>query len=82
MRLSKINSFYNTASYNQTASNRQSSDVFAANLKVASKSKIIKEKKGGFIRLYLLHPDGSRELLSEEIDTAASELLKQLTIRR
>lgn len=82
MRLSKINSFYNTASYNQTASNRQSSDVFAANLKAASKSKIIKEKKGGFIRLYLLHPDGSRELLSEEIDTAASELLKQLTIRR
>ena len=82
MRLSKINSFHNTASYNQTASNRQSSKVFAANLKAASKARIITEKKGGWIRLYLLHTDGTRELLSEEIDTATSNLIKQLNTRR
>lgn len=82
MRLSKINSFHNTASFNQAASNRQSTNVFASNLQVAAQSRIVTEKKEGYIRRYRVHADGSRELLSEELDTAPAELLQQLTFRR
>ena len=82
MRLSKINSFHNTASFNQAASNRQSTNVFASNLQVAAQSRIVTEKKEGYIRRYRVHADGSRKLLSEELDTAPAELLQQLTFRR
>jgi len=49
MRLSKINSFHNTASFNQAASNRQSPNVFASNLQAAASCD---EKKEGYVRRY------------------------------
>jgi hypothetical protein len=92
MRLDKIRSFHNTASYNQTASNRQSSNIFASDLKASMQSRIITEKKEGYIRRYRVHSDGTRELLSEELDVDYTphqqpsnhelDLLKQLNFKR
>jgi len=92
MRLDKIRSFHNTSSYNQTASNRQSSNIFASDLKAATQSRIITEKKDGYIRRYRVHADGTRELLSEELDVDYTpgkqptnnelDLLKQLNFKR
>lgn len=77
MRLQKVSSFQNTTSYNRTASNRQSSNVFAASLQAASASRIITEKKDGYIRRYRLLSDGRRELLSEERDESFEQLPKR-----
>ena len=92
MRLDKIRSAYNTTTYNQTASNRQASNIFASNLKAATQTRIITERKDGYIRRYRVHGDGTRELLSEELDmdynptSKASnkelDLLKELNFKR
>lgn len=92
MRLDKIRSFHNTSAYNQTASNRQSSNIFASDLKAATQSRIITEKKDGYIRRYRVHGDGTRELLSEALDVDDTpdektvnknlDLLTQLNFKR
>lgn len=92
MRLDKVRSFQNVSSYSQSASNRQSSNIFAGTLQAAVQSRIVTEKKDGYIRKYRVYGDGSRELLSEEIDVSydsahakpneALNLLQQLNFKR